>query len=310
MRVLVTGGGGYVGSVLVPLLLEQGFSVTVLDAFRWPQPGLLDCCRYEALEIVRGDCRDEELVARLARSCDLLVPLAAIVGAPACERDAVGAQTVNADAVRLLCRVSAPSQPILLPATHSIYGVGEPGKVCTEDTPLRPISLYGRTKREAEEAVLARGNSVSLRLATAFGASPRMRADLLVNDFVRRAVTDRAIVVFEGRFKRNFIHVRDIARAFIHAVRNFDTLKGRAYNVGLEDANLSKLELCRAIQKIVPAFVFSEAPVGEDADKRDYAVSSARLLGTGFKPEWTLEAGIRELVKAFEILRGRPFADA
>jgi nucleoside-diphosphate-sugar epimerase len=303
MNILVTGGAGYIGSVLAPALLAAGHRVTVLDNFMFQQATLLDWCHHESFDVVRGDCRDERVVAPLAAKADVVIPLAALVGAPMCERDRVGAETINRDAVKMLCRLASPKQRIIVPITNSGYGIGEKGKFCTEDTPLRPISLYGTTKCEAEAAVLARENSLSFRLATVFGLSPRMRVDLLVNDFVYRAVHDRAVVVFEGHFKRNFLHVRDVARAFLHAIENFDKMRGKPYNVGLDDANLSKLELCAEIKKQLPGFVYLEAPIGEDPDKRDYIVSNARILATGFQPDWPLARGIAELIKGYRILR-------
>lgn len=309
MRILITGGAGYIGSVMTKELLDRGHEVTVLDNFLFGQNSLMDCCRYETFHVVRGDCRDEKVIAPLLKDKDVLIPLAALVGVPLCERDKVAATTVNLEAVRLLCRLSSPSQMILYPVTNSGYGIGEKGKMCTEDSPLRPISLYGETKVQAENTVLDRGNAITFRLATAFGVSPRMRMDLLVNDFVYRALTDRAAVLFEGHFKRNYIHVRDIARAFIHGIENFDAMKNKPYNVGLEDANLSKVELCQLIQKIIPKFIFLEAPIGEDPDKRDYIVSNARILSTGFKPEWSLERGVKELVKCYTIVKKIGYAN-
>lgn len=307
--VLVTGGGGYIGSVLVPTLLAEGFRVRVLDTFRHRQPGLLAHCYDPRLEVVRGDCRNERVVGQALQGADWIIPLAAIVGAPACDADPVAATTTNIDAVRLLLRLRRPDQGVLFPVTNSGYGIGEQGIYCTEESPLRPISLYGRTKVEAEKAVLDAGTSMTFRLATAFGASPRMRLDLLVNDFVYRAVKDRTVVLFEAHFKRNYIHVRDIARVFLHGIRNVATMKGKPYNVGLSDANLSKLELCRVIKSVLPAFLFMEAPIGEDPDKRDYIVSNARLEATGFRPTMGLPDGIRELVKAYSILPASEFTN-
>jgi nucleoside-diphosphate-sugar epimerase len=221
----------------------------------------------------------------------------------------MGTKTINQDAVEMLCRLASRSQRFLMPVTNSGYGIGEKDKHCTEESPLRPISLYGVTKVEAEKAVLARENSLTFRLATVFGMSSRMRMDLLVNDFVYRAVQDRAVVVFEGHFKRNYIHIQDVARVFLHGLDNFEKMRGKAYNVGLDEANLSKLELCQVIQKLVPGFTFVEAPIGEDPDKRDYIVSNARLAAAGFKTEWSLERGIRELIKGYTILRNSRFAN-
>jgi nucleoside-diphosphate-sugar epimerase len=309
MKILITGGAGYIGSLLTPALLAEGHQVTVVDNFYFKQASLLDCCRYEGFEVVRGDCRDERLMKRLVSRVDAIIPLAAVVGAPMCDRDPVAAKTTNQEAVAMLCRIASKQQPLLIPVTNSGYGIGASGKVCTEDSPLRPLSLYGRTKVKAEEAVLARGNSISFRLATVFGLSPRMRIDLLVNDFVHRAVHDRAVVVFQGHFKRNYIHVRDVVRVFLHGLANFDAMKGRTYNVGLDEANLTKLELCAVIQKHLPQFVYLAAPVGEDPDKRDYIVSNARIAATGFKPEWSLDRGIQELIKGYTILRNTVYSN-
>lgn len=309
MNVLVTGGAGYIGAVLVPKLLQAGHAVTVVDNFMFGQASLADCCAYDTFEVVRGDARDEALIRKLLARADVVIPLAALVGAPLCKMDPIGTKTINQDAVEMLCRLASPSQRILMPVTNSGYGIGEKDKYCTEESPLRPISLYGVTKVEAEKAVLERENSVTFRLATVFGMSPRMRIDLLVNDFVYRAVHDRAVVVFEGHFKRNYIHIQDVARVFLHALERFEKMRGKPYNVGLDDANLSKIELCQAIQKHLPQFIYLEAPIGEDPDKRDYIVSNARLASTGFKLEWSLDRGIRELIKGYTILRNSRFAN-
>jgi len=309
MKILITGGAGYLGSVLTPTLLAQGHEITVLDNFYFNQNSLLDCCQFEKFQVVRGDCREESVVKPLVARADLIIPLAALVGVPLCNTDAIATKTTNQEAVEMICRLAGKQQWVIMPVTNSGYGVGEKGKFCTEDTPLRPISSYGVTKVKAEEAVLARGNSISFRLATVFGCAPRMRMDLLVNDFVYRAVHDRAVLIFEGHFKRNYIHIRDVARAFLHGMANFKKMKGKPYNVGLDDANLSKLELCAVIQKHLPKFVFVEAPIGEDPDKRDYIVSNARIAAAGFKPEWSLDRGITELVKGFTILRNTIYSN-
>ena len=303
LRILVTGGAGYLGSTLVPALLEAGHAVTVLDNFMFRQAPLAHVCAHPDFDVVRGDCRDAAVLKPLVAKADIAIPLAALVGAPLCNNDQTGAVSINRDAVRTLLGLLAKDQRVLMPVTNSGYGVGEPGKECTEESPLRPLSLYGRTKVEAEELVLGRDNGMSFRLATVFGMSPRMRIDLLVNDFVHRAVTDRAVVLFEPHFKRNYIHVRDVARAFLHGIANFSTMKNRPYNVGLSDANLSKMELCQRIQANVPGFVFLEAPIGEDPDKRDYIVSNARIEATGFKPAHSLDVGIAELVKGYRMIR-------
>ena len=309
MKILITGGAGYLGSIMTPYLLGKGHEVTVLDNFLFRQNSLADCCQYDTFNIVRGDCRDADNIKPLLKDADVIIPLAALVGAPMCNDDKLAAESVNHGAVKLLCDLASTDQRIIMPITNSGYGVGEEGKFCTEETPLRPITLYGRTKVAAEESVLARDNSISFRLATVFGMAPRMRLDLLVNDFVYRAVNDRALLIFEGHFKRNFIHVRDIARVFEHAIENFETMKGKPYNAGLEEANLSKLELCAKIQEHLPKFVYVEAEVGEDPDKRDYIVSNQRLLGTGFATEWDLDRGIRELIKGYTIIRNTIYSN-
>ena len=303
MKILVTGGAGYIGSVLVPMLLEEGHDVTVLDNFLYGQSPLLDCCHDPRLSIVRGDARDRALVGRHLEGADVIFPLACLTGAPLCDRDPVGARSVNLDAVQMILELKSRAQWVLFPNTNSGYGIGETGVLCTEETPLRPISLYGRLKVEAEERVLSSPATLTLRLATVFGVSPRMRLDLLVNDFTYRAVTDGFVVLFEADFKRNYLHVRDVARAFLHCLQNFDRMKGRPYNVGLSDANLSKRELCEEIRKQVPRFYWVEAPVGKDPDQRNYVVSNARIEAAGFKPAMSLEAGIAELVKGYQIVR-------
>lgn len=302
-NILVTGGAGYLGSTLVPMLLARGHKVTVIDSFMFKQNTLAQVCHDPNFTAVKGDSRDEATMKPLVAKADVLIPLAALVGAPLCNADKIGAVSINFDAVKMICGMVSPSQRIVLPNTNSGYGIGQKDAFCTEDSPLSPITLYGRTKVDAEKAVMERENSLSFRLATVFGMSPRMRVDLLVNDFVHRAIFDRAVVLFEAHFKRNYIHVRDVARAFIHAIDNFEKMKGLSYNVGLSDANLSKLELCQRIQKHLPKFVFLEAPIGEDPDKRDYIVSNARIEATGYAPAHSLDAGIVELIKGFSMIR-------
>jgi nucleoside-diphosphate-sugar epimerase len=307
--ILVTGGAGYLGSVLVPQLLSLGHRVTVLDNFMYGQNSLADCCRNKAFNVVRGDARDPRKVKPLLKKADVVIPLAALVGAPLCDNDVTAAKTVNFEAVRWIARNAAREQRIVYPTTNSGYGIGAKDKYCTEKTPLNPISLYGRVKVDAEKAVLARENSVSLRLATVFGMSPRMRLDLLVNDFVYRAVTDRFVIIFEGHFRRNYIHIMDVAKAFSHVLNKFGKMRGEAYNVGLSQANLSKLQLCAKIKEHLPKFVYLESPVGEDVDKRDYIVSNEKIEKTGFRPGYSLDDGIDELIKGYAILRNSRYGN-
>jgi nucleoside-diphosphate-sugar epimerase len=309
-KVLVTGGAGYLGSILVPALLDRGFAVTVLDNFMYGQDSLAAECYRPSFSVIRGDVRSIDVVKALAADADIIIPLAALVGAPLCDRDPLAATSTNLGAIVDMLSVISPAQRVILPITNSGYGVGEPGKFCTEETPIRPVSLYGRDKVEVERTLLARHPSaISLRLATVFGMSPRMRLDLLVNDFTHRAYTDGFIVLFESHFKRNFIHVRDVARAFLHAIDHFDTMKGQVYNVGLSDANLSKLELCRRIQRHLPKFVVHESNIGHDPDKRDYIVSNEKIERTGYTPAFGLDDGIRELIKGFTMIRNTKYSN-
>lgn len=308
-RILITGAAGYIGSVLIPELLNAGYAVDALDLYPRGDTVLTACCANPNFNPIKGDTRDEALVQGLLSKADIVIPLAALVGAPLCKQDPLNAQTTNSDAVRNIVKALSSDQKIIYPTTNSGYGIGQAGQFCTEETPLNPISLYGTSKVEAEAAILDSGNGVTLRLATVFGLSPRMRIDLLVNDFTWRAVTDRAVVIFEGHFKRNYIHIRDVAKAFMHAIDNYGVMTGNAYNVGLSTANLSKLELCAKIQEHVPQFVFLEAPIGEDPDKRDYIVSNEKLERTGWMPDWSLDRGIQELLRGYRMLLNSRYAN-
>ncbi|MDE2590652.1 MAG: NAD(P)-dependent oxidoreductase [Patescibacteria group bacterium] len=308
-KVLITGGAGYIGSVLSKTLLENGYDVTVLDNLMYEQNSLIDCCQYDNFSIIRGDCRDKETLSNALKGVDFIIHLAALVGAPLCNSDKIGTTTTNLEAVKLLLSLRTKDQKILYPCTNSGYGIGQKNAFCTEETPLNPISLYGKTKVESEKAILEAGNSISFRLATVFGASPRMRLDLLVNDFVYRAVNDHTAVIFEGHFKRNYIHVRDVVRAFMHGMKNFDKMKNQIYNVGLSEANLSKSELCQRIKMHIPNFNYIESEIGKDPDKRDYIVSNEKIEKTGFKPQYSLDFGIKELIKVFTILRNSKYSN-
>jgi nucleoside-diphosphate-sugar epimerase len=307
MKILITGGAGYIGSILTPALLHEGHKVTVLDNFMYNQTPLLDCCYHRNLTIIRGDARN--IPATEVKQADAIFPLASLVGAPLCQKDPLGARTTNLETIKSILEKRDPQQMIIFPTTNSGYGVGQKGIYCTEETPLNPISLYGRLKVEAERLLLDSVNCITLRLATVFGISPRMRLDLLVNDFTYRAVTDRFVVLFEAGFKRNYIHVRDVAKAFIHCLNNFDKMKNEPYNVGLSNANLSKRELCEEIKQVVPDFVIMESNIGEDPDKRNYIVSNEKIENTGFNPEVSIKEGIQELVKGYQIIRRNTFAN-
>jgi nucleoside-diphosphate-sugar epimerase len=303
LKIVVTGGAGYIGSVLVPLLLNEGHDVTVIDNFMYGQSPLLDCCAHRSFHVVRGDVRDSRVLDEALPGADAVLPLACLTGAPICARDPWNATATNYDAIKTIAGKLSGGQMMIFPSTNSGYGVGESGLHCDEDTPLRPVSLYGRLKVDVESFLLDSGRFVTFRFATLFGTSPRMRLDLLVNDFTYRAVTDRAVVLFEPHFKRNYLHVRDAARAFVHVLAHYDAMKGRPYNVGLSDANLSKQELCDCIARHVPGFQAVVAEVGKDPDQRNYIVSNARIEGTGFRPAFSLDDGIADLVKCYQIVR-------
>jgi len=309
MKVLVTGGAGYLGSILVPTLLEKGYKVTVVDNFMFNQTSLMDVCNNENFEVVRGDVRDKELMKKLIKDKDIIIPLAALVGAPLCSRDNIGTITTNYEAIKMITEITSKNQKIIYPTTNSGYGTTTGEIYCTEETPLNPISLYGKTKSDAEKVVLDRGESITFRLATVFGASPKMRIDLLVNDFVYRAFHDRSLVIFEGHFKRNYIHIRDVARAFVHSIENFEKMKNEPYNVGLSTANLSKIELANKIKEYLPKLVILEAPIGEDPDKRNYIVSNDKIENTGFLPKFSLDYGIQELIKVYTILNNNRYTN-
>jgi len=302
MRVFVTGGAGYLGSILCEHLLDAGHQVVVLDNLLFQQASLFHLCARPGFEFVRGDARDEATVKKCLSGVDVIIPLAAIVGAPACDANPIGATSTNLDAVRLLNRIRSKSQWIIYPTTNSGYGTKSGDVFCTEETPLEPVSLYGTTKVDAENEVLNSPNGVTLRLATVFGTSPRMRLDLLVNHFTYAAVTDRYLVIFEKDFKRNFVHIRDVADAFLFAIEHRETMQGRAFNVGLETGNLSKADLARMIQAHVPNFYVHYAEVGSDPDKRNYIVSNERLRKAGFEAKRSLDDGIAELIRAYRML--------
>ena len=308
-NILVTGGAGYLGSTMVPDLLAAGHKVTVLDNFMFKQTSLNHCCHHPNFTVVKGDIRQKDTMSALMKDADVVIPLAALVGAPLCSLDPIGATTINHDAIELMLKLLSKDQIVLMPTTNSAYGTGDKDNYCNEESPLRPISQYAIEKVEIEKRLMDNSNAISFRLATVFGMSPRMRIDLLVNDFTYRAVNDRFVVLFESHFKRNYIHVRDVSRVFQHALNNHDTMKGEIYNVGLSDANVSKKELCETIQKQIPDFIFIDEQIGKDPDQRNYIVSNEKIEATGFKQEFSLDRGIGELIKGYTMIKNSRYGN-
>ena len=309
IEILVTGGAGYIGSMLVPDLLDRGYKVTVIDNLMYKQTSLASSIRNKNLNFVAGDVRNESLMSGLVPKADVIIPLAAIVGAPACDTDPLAAQSINKDSILWLLKKLSPSQRVIMPTTNSAYGSGDKNNFCDENSPLNPLSLYARDKVTVEKVLMENENATSFRLATVFGISPRMRLDLLVNNFTYRAITDKFVVVFEGHFKRNYIHVLDVVQAFNLALDNGPNFRGQVFNVGLTEANISKIELCEEIQKLLPDFTFLEAPLGKDPDQRNYIVSNQKIEDFGFKPQITLQDGLAELVKGLPIFNHKPFTN-
>ena len=306
-KILVTGGAGYLGSILCRHLLNAGFAVTVIDNLMYQQHSLFYLCADENFDFIYGDARNESLMREEIPKADILIPMAGLVGAPACDRDPWMARSVNLEAPQMLNRLRSKDQLVVFPTTNSGYGAKSGDVYCTEETPLEPISLYGQTKSQAEAALLDSPNVITLRLATVFGMSPRMRLDLLVNHFVYTAVFEGSIVIFEKDFKRNYVHIRDVAGCFVHAIQNADAMIGRPYNVGLDEANLSKEQLALMIKEYVPNFYIYFSENGNDPDKRNYIVSNQRLREAGYEAKRTLSQGIEELLRGYRMMGRNPF---
>jgi len=303
MKILVTGGAGYLGSVLCEYLLDSSYQVTVIDNLLYKQKSLFHLCADTNFDFVFGDVRDEQLMRKLMKNVDVIIPLAAIVGAPACDQDPMLATSVNLDAVKLINKIRSKDQWVIYPTTNSGYGTKSGDVFCTEETPLEPHTLYGKTKADAESELLGSDNVISLRLTTVFGMSARMRLDSLVNHFVYLALRDGYIVIFERDFKRNFVYIRDVAECFLHSIQNFEKMKGKPYNVGLDSSNVSKEELALKIKKYIPNFYIQFAEIESDPDKRNYVISNQRLRDAGFEAKHSLDEGIKELIKGYQIIK-------
>jgi nucleoside-diphosphate-sugar epimerase len=302
VRILLTGGAGYLGSTITNRLLNDGYSVTVLDSLEFNQLSLLPFVKNKNFKFVYGDVRNKDFLKKLVTSHDIIIPLAARVGFPACDADPLGATQLNYEQIVDVVNFSDGKSKILFPNTNSGYGVAEGGQVCTEKSPLNPISHYGVTKVNAERFLLQNTDAICFRLATVFGPSPRMRTDLLVNEFVYKAITDKYIVLFEPHFKRNYIHIEDVADVFSFMITNYDAHKNEVFNVGLSDANLSKLELVNLIKNYVPDFSISVSDYYEDPDKRDYIVSNEKIEATGWKPQYSIDDGIHQLIDTYKMI--------
>tara|TARA_R110001632_G_scaffold3543_2_gene15738 strand:- start:2679 stop:3644 length:966 start_codon:yes stop_codon:yes gene_type:complete len=301
MKILITGGSGYLGSVITGNFLQKGAEVTVLDNLMYNQSSSIIYSHNKNFKFIFGDVRNKSLLKDLVFDFDIIIPLAAIVGFPACDRDKDLATAINYEHVRYICELVGHTKiKVVYPNTNSGYGIGDSG-VCTEESPLNPISHYGLTKVKAEKEVLKIGG-ISVRLATVFGTSPRMRMDLLVNEFVYKALTDKYITIFEKDFVRNYIHIRDVASVFTFMVENYQEHSGEVFNVGLSNANLSKEQLVEKIKEYVPQFAITYSDYYSDPDKRDYIVSNEKVEATGFVAEYSLDDGIEELIKTYTIL--------
>ena len=308
-KILITGGAGYIGSILTSLLLKENYHVTVIDNLSFNQNSLLNCCSKKNFNFIKGDICNYNLINKILPDFDIVIMLACIVGAPACDKNPELAHLVNFDAHLNIINNLSKDQKVLFPNTNSGYGIGDKDKFCTEKSELNPISLYGKLKVKIEKVLLDNNNAITFRLATVFGISPRMRTDLLVNDFVYKALNDRSITLFEEHFRRNFIHVRDVASAFLFSIQNFTTMKGESYNIGLSSANLTKRQLAEKIKLYVPELYLFTEKIGKDPDKRDYIVSNDKIEGLGWTPKYTLEQGIQELIKGYKMLKINQFSN-
>ena len=300
MEVLVTGGAGYVGTTLVPQLLEEGYDVTVFDNLMFGGDYIIPFFRYKNFKFIEGDVRNEDALWNAAKSADVIIHLAAIVGFPACRKEPDLAKTVNVDGTRNLIKVTSKNQLIIYASTGSNYGSLE--EVCTEESPLNPLSLYGQTKTLAEKMLMEERTTIGYRFATAFGVSPRMRLDLLINDFTYKAITQGYLVVYEAHFMRTFIHVYDMGRAFVFGIENQDKMKNNIYNVGSEKMNYSKKDICELIKEKTGLYVHY-ADIGEDADKRNYVVSYKKINSLGYDTTVSVEEGIDELARALRAIK-------
>ena len=309
MKILITGGAGYIGSILVPDLLNLGHKVTVIDNFMFNQQSLLNCCNNKNLTIIRSDVRNKDNLLKHVVLNDCIIPLACLTGAPICNKDPFSAKQINYDHIKNITDIKSKDQMLIFPCSNSGYGVGQADVFCDENTPMKPVSLYGKLKVEIDKILLDRGDCITFRFATIFGISPRMRLDLLVNDFTYRALIDKTVVLFESHFKRNYLHVRDASKAFIHTIDHYEKMVGEPFNVGLSEANLSKKELCDEIKKEINDFQYVTSEIGKDPDQRNYVISNEKIEATGFTTSHSISDGIKELVKGFQVIRRNQYSN-
>jgi len=300
-KILITGGGGYVGSMLTTVLVNLGHQVSVIDLMKYDKGSLNHLYYHKNFKLIQKDIRDAKLMKRLIRKNEYIIPLAALVGAPLCDKNRKEAVSINYKSIKSLVSLSSKKNKIIFLTTNSGYGVGEKNKFCDENSPLRPISLYGRTKCDAEKEVMKFKNCICFRLATVFGFSYRMRTDLLVNNFVYNAMKTKKLTIFEPHFRRNFIHIRDVVSAIVYSINNFQKLRSNVYNLGLSSANISKLMLAKKIRKQMKNLKVKIVKNKKDPDKRDYFVSNRKIEKKGFKAKILLETGIEELITLFQV---------
>lgn len=298
-KILVTGAAGYIGSMLTTELVRLGYSVIAIDIQKYDKNSLSHLFFYKNFQFINADITKEIVIKKYIKDVDFIIPLAALVGAPLCEKFKNKAKKTNIDSIRIILKYIKHNQKIIYPTTNSGYGVGQKNKFCDENSPLKPISLYGATKAEAEKLIMKRNNSICFRLATVFGFSHRMRTDLLVNNFVMNAVKYKKLSIFEPHFRRNYVHIKDVVNAFVFSIINFSRLKNNIYNLGLSSANLSKISLAKKIKTLIKKLRIVIIKNASDPDKRDYYVSNKKIEKAGFKPSVTLEEGIKELINVF-----------
>ena len=302
-KILITGAAGYIGSMLTTKLVELGYNILAVDILKYDDNSLSHLFYFKNFNFIKADITKKNVIKKIIKNCEYIIPLAGLVGAPLCNKYKKEAINVNLKSIEVLLKYKKKNQKIIYPTTNSGYGIGEKNKFCNESSILKPLSLYGLTKAAAEKKILENKNVITFRLATVFGYSYRMRTDLMVNNFVENAVKTKNLRIFEPHFRRNFIHIRDVVSAFVFAIKNFNKLKGETYNLGLSSANITKLELAKLIKKEIKIVNIKILKNRKDPDKRDYFVSNKKIEKKGFKAKINLKEGIKELKQLFLITK-------